>query len=72
MRTRLFSWLGIIDEFYIVADRSLLLLIESLVDDYPELSGRPFNNRERFHGVLLARSSPPREQRAGSPEGGHN
>lgn len=47
---------GIIDELYdfIEHNRLLLLLIESLADDYPELSGESVNNRKRAHTDRLA------------------
>ena len=47
---------GIIDELYdFVEDhRLLLLLIERLVDDYPELGGSSVNDRKRSHNDRLA------------------
>ena len=47
---------GIIDELYdfIEGNRLLLLLIESLADDYPELTGRAVNDRKLAHNQRLA------------------
>lgn len=47
---------GIIDELYdfIEQNRLLLLLIESLVDDYPGLSGVSVDGRKRSHNGMLA------------------
>jgi AcrR family transcriptional regulator len=47
---------GIIDELYDFVERNrlLLLLIESLADDHPELSGRSINDRKRAHTERLA------------------
>ena len=47
---------GIIDELYdfIEGNRLLLLLIESLADDYPELTGSAVNDRKLAHNERLA------------------
>jgi AcrR family transcriptional regulator len=47
---------GIIDELYgfVEQNRRLLLLIESLVDDFPELGGDPVNRRKRAQTDRLA------------------
>lgn len=47
---------GIIDELYgfIEHNRLLLLLVESLADDYPGLDGKSVNDRKRAFGDLVA------------------
>jgi AcrR family transcriptional regulator len=47
---------GIVDELYdfVEQNRLLLLLIESLVDDYPGLGARSVDDRKRSHNDLLA------------------
>jgi AcrR family transcriptional regulator len=47
---------GIIDELYdfVEQNRQLLLLIESLADDYPELSGGSVNDRKRTFTSLVS------------------
>lgn len=47
---------GIIDELYDFVERNrlVLLLIESLSDDHPELSGSAVNDRKRAHNQRLA------------------
>jgi AcrR family transcriptional regulator len=47
---------GIIDELYdfVEQNRLLLLLVESLADDFPELSGGSVNDRKRAFSSLVA------------------
>lgn len=47
---------GIVDELYDFVERNRLplLLIESLADDHPELSGNAVNDRKRAHTLRLA------------------
>ena len=47
---------GIIDELYgfVEQNRLLLLLVESLADDYPGLDGKSVNDRKRAFGDLVA------------------